>query len=113
MTELQLIIIQKKKDGYLTAARSMVCKKAWSLYFITKTERLQLQAVVEQTEIDHAIIKINGEADTRTFYSADINRLATNTIRLSLDLKDAAAERRVTELLNAINSISSGKIEFV
>lgn len=81
-----------------------------TLYNEDKTQ--QLPAVVEQLEIDHAILKVNGEANTQANYTTEINRLALKTIRLHTALNDAMP-KDVAALMNAISGITTCKVELV
>ncbi len=71
-----------------------------------------LQAIVNTLEIDHALLKVSGQTDPKTTYTANVDRLSLKTIPLYLALddtnpKDAAA------LMEAISHLSTCKIAMV
>jgi hypothetical protein len=107
-----MVFYNSKKGWIINRGEIHGLQKDLELVLYNEDRSLQIPAVVEKPEIDHAILKVNGEADTQATYTTDVNRLAIKTIRLSVTLDDAIP-KDVAALMNAISAISTCKIELV
>ncbi|HUP12501.1 MAG TPA: caspase family protein, partial [Niastella sp.] len=113
LTDDKATVFYNSKRGWiLNRGEIHGLQKDLGLTLFNEDKTQQLPAVVEQLEIDHAILKINGEANTGATYATEVNRLGLNTIRLHTALNNGMP-KDVAALMNAISSITTCKIELV
>lgn len=106
------VFYNSKKGWILNRGEIHGLQKDLELTLFSQDKTQQLQAVVEQPEIDHAILKINGEVNTAATFTTDINRMALKTIRLHTSLTNGMP-KDIAALMNAISSITTCKVELV
>lgn len=106
------VFYNSKKGWILNRGEIHGLQKDLELTLFNEDNTGQLPAVVDQLEIDHAILTINGEANAQATYTTNINRLALKTIRLHTALNNGMP-KDVAALMNAISNITTCKIELV
>lgn len=106
------VFYNSKKGWILNRGEIHGLQKDLELTLFNEDKTQQLPAVIEQVEIDHAIVTINGEANTQFTYTTEINRLALKTIRLHTALNNGMP-KDIAALMNAISNITTCKIELV